>query len=121
MGDLSKNFSRIEFECNCKQCGFDTVDVELLKILQWLREVTGKVIYITSACRCPVHNANEGGSIHSQHLYGRAADIVVGNMGAKEVHDILDKNFAEYVSLGLYEEMNFVHVDTRTNGGKRWA
>ena len=33
MGDLTRNFSRNEFKCKC-ECGFDTVDYELVTILQ---------------------------------------------------------------------------------------
>ena len=55
MGDLSKNFSRSEFECSCG-CGFDDVSVELVELLQEIRDEIEEPIAITSACRCKEHN-----------------------------------------------------------------
>ena len=43
MGDLSENFSRHEFACKCG-CGNDTVDAELIRVLQSVRARFGKPI-----------------------------------------------------------------------------
>ena len=42
---MSKYFSRSEFSCNCG-CGFDTVDFELIQMLDGLRENFDKPIHI---------------------------------------------------------------------------
>lgn len=84
MGDVSQNFSRYEFACQCG-CGFDTVDAELVNfILEPTREHLVKKypernikIKVTSGCRCEERNKKEGGSDTSQHKEGKAADFYV--------------------------------------------
>ena len=76
MGDLSEHFSREEMACKCG-CGLDTVDAELLSLLEKIRAHFDRPITINSGCRCEAHNRAVGGSKNSQHLIGRAADIVV--------------------------------------------
>ena len=85
MTRLSINFTREEFRCkgeNCHptiagNCGFDTVDTELLRILENVRNHFDEPVTITSACRCMAHNESVGGAHNSQHTKGRAADIIV--------------------------------------------
>lgn len=117
MGDLSTNFSRKEFACNCG-CGFDTVSEKLVKALQTLRDIVGKPIIITSACRCEKKNKNVGGKKDSQHLLGTAADIQVDGMSTLRLATLADTipAFAKG-GVGLYK--TFVHVDVR-NGRARW-
>lgn len=116
MGDLSKNFSRHEFACKCG-CGFDTVDAELLRILQSVRDHFGRAVTITSACRCETHNARVGGTSGSQHLRGRAGDIVVSGVEPVMVADYINRMDSERNGIGRYSD--FTHVDTRT-GRARW-
>jgi uncharacterized protein YcbK (DUF882 family) len=117
MGDLSKHFSRHEFACKC-ECGFDTVDAELLIILEKVRERFGPVT-INSACRCKDHNAKVGGKPSSQHLLGRAADIAV-DYPSRLVFDYIDHQVLHHNSGGgLHEYPTFVHVDTRLKRA-RW-
>jgi len=112
MGDLTKNFSRSEFACKCG-CGFDTVDIVLINELQRLRDVLGP-IKINSACRCKEHNESVGGSKKSQHLLGRAADIVFdkGKL-VKAINEMSNWKGG----LGIYPY--FTHIDSR-NGKARW-
>lgn len=124
MGDLSKDFSRSEFACKCG-CGFDTVDAELIKILQAERDFLNQRITITSGCRCIEYNekvqkeANTNYipySSKSLHLQGRAADHV-----AEHNRPIDQHRFLKTLSpggLGLYK--TFVHVDTRSHESVRW-
>ncbi len=74
---LSKHFSRKEFKCKCGKCDYDTIDAELLVILEDVREHFGKPVIINSGNRCPTHNKNVGGATNSYHVRGRAADIVI--------------------------------------------
>lgn len=77
MGDLSKNFSRSEFRCHhCDR--LDLLDPELVKVLQRLRDAIGKPLRVVSGFRCCTANRQVGGIEHSQHLFGRAADIPRG-------------------------------------------
>lgn len=111
MDKLSLNFSRSEFACRCG-CGFDTVDIELLRILQKVRNHFVQSVHITSACRCPDHNEKVGGSRKSQHKLGRAADIIVAHIEPDDVADFLDGTMS-HGGIGRYS--TFTHVDTRTN------
>ena len=76
MGDVSKNFSRKEFACNCG-CGFAAVDIALLCGLQELRDIAGRGITISSGCRCEARNKKVGGASKSFHKFAMAADIVI--------------------------------------------
>ncbi|WP_269519465.1 D-Ala-D-Ala carboxypeptidase family metallohydrolase [Alteromonas sp. BMJM2] len=110
MNSIAKHFLRSEFACKCG-CGFDTVDVELLDILKWLRDYFGEPITITSGCRCVAHNAAEGGADQSFHLFGKAADIKVRNVSAREVYEALVENYT--YQFGFIEYSSWVHVDSR--------
>lgn len=113
---LTEHFFRSEFACKCG-CNFDTVDMGLLIILEQIREHFDKPVTVNSACRCPEHNAAVGGGKNSQHLYGRAADIVV-----EDIHPDLVHEFAEQIGVeGLGKYNTFTHVDSRTNGPARWG
>lgn len=124
MSFSSKYFSRKEFQCrgtNCGSnggnCGYNTVDYQLVRVLEDVREHFAKPVSINSGCRCEKHNASVGGSPKSQHLIGRAADIVVKNVDSSKVFDYLKIAYPNSLGLGLYD--TFVHVDTR-DGMARW-
>lgn len=116
MGDLTKNFSRSEFECSCG-CGFDDVDMELVEQLQEMRDELEASITITSACRCKAHNEAVGGAKASKHLLGIAADIIVNRCTTGFVYKYLDDKYPESHGIGKYK--SFVHFDVRTKKG-RW-
>lgn len=109
MGDLSKHFSRSEFACRCG-CGFDTVDSELIRILEEVREHFGQPVGIQSGCRCDAHNEKIGGAYKSQHKLGRAADIVVKHTEPDDVADYLA--VMDIGGVGRYS--TFSHADSRT-------
>lgn len=115
MGDISRHFNRSEFRCKgctadnpCERGGVDTVDVELVRTLEGIREYFGASVYINSGHRCPEHNAAVGGSPGSQHLLGRAADIRVEGVSPSQV-----ASFLGYLNGGVGEYQTFTHVDTR--------
>jgi len=114
---LSQHFSRSEFACKCG-CGFDTVDVELLRLLEEIREKYNQPITINSGCRCSNHNAAVGGSNNSQHLYGRAADIVVKQVLPEMAHAFIESKYSDKYGLGVYK--SWLHIDSRSNGPARW-
>ena len=122
MGDLSEHFSRWEFRCGGKisqgcpyKCGFDTVDVELLNVLEDLHEHFGhKTITVNCGCRCQIKNRNTSGAgKKSQHLYGRAADIVIAGVSADQVFLYLNAKYPNKYGMGSY--INFTHIDTRSS------
>lgn len=119
MGDLSKNFSRNEFTCLCG-CGQDTVDAELIMVLENLREkLFSRAIMILSGCRCQKHNDNMGGRPLSYHILGKAADIVVDGASSDIVVECLKDIYPERYGIGSYPKRKFIHVDVRTKKA-RW-
>ena len=114
---VSKDFSRSEFKCQCGECDCDTVDVELVQVLQDVRDHFGKPVRINSANRCSKHNARVGGSPNSQHPKGRAADIDVQDTSPQEVQAYLLSKYPDKYGIGCYD--SFTHIDTRTGKG-RW-
>lgn len=116
MGDISKHFNRTEFECHCG-CGLNTVDVELLQICEQVRLWNGdKPLHVDSGCRCPSHNHAVGGTKHSQHKLGRAADLKVDD--PQKIYDLLCQHYPGKFGFGLYK--TFVHVDSRSDA-TRWS
>jgi len=117
VGDLSDHFNRYEFKCHCG-CGFDTVDAELIKVLEILRDVLlGPRIMIYSGCRCISHNYAIGGSRMSQHIVGKAADIIVEGTRPSIVADCLIRTFPNHYGIGRYKM--FCHIDVRSKKA-RW-
>ena len=112
----SKYFKREEFACKCG-CGFDTVDTDTLEVLEDLRAFFEKPVIITSGCRCHKHNQSISGQLRSQHVYGRAADVVVKDIAPITVYSYLDGKYKDQYGLGKYD--TFTHVDTRSNKA-RW-
>lgn len=114
---LSGDFSRSEFKCNCGKCDYDTVDAELISVLQLLRDYIGQPIKITSGNRCPEHNANIGSSANSYHIRGRAADIQAEGASPQLIQEYLNSAYPDKFGIGSYA--SFTHIDTRTKKG-RW-
>ena len=75
---LSKNFKVKEFACND---GSDPIfiSMELVDLLQKIRDHFGKPVTINSAYRTVTKNKACGGATYSQHLYGTAADISISS------------------------------------------
>ena len=113
---LSKNFMSTEFDCHGSGCCTETlIDAGLVKYLQNIRNHFGQPVNISSAYRCPTHNAKvANASSQSKHMYGMAADIQVTNVAPAEV-----AKYAESIGvlgIGLYDtasDGHFVHIDTR--------
>jgi uncharacterized protein YcbK (DUF882 family) len=115
---LTQNFYRDEFACRCG-CGFDTVDIRLVEGLQRLRDsLGGAPITINSACRCVEHNRAVGGEANSQHLLGKAADIVVQGYRPGMVANAAN-TIAEFAQGGIGNYTSFTHLDVR-RGRARW-
>tara|TARA_R110002167_G_scaffold252882_8_gene459257 strand:- start:2540 stop:2935 length:396 start_codon:yes stop_codon:yes gene_type:complete len=129
MGDLTKNLSRHEFECECG-CGFDTVDFLLVDWLQkavehFSCEFSQDVyVVITGGNRCPEHNEVIGGSANSQHIYGRAADHKFYFKDSKQqidpeiVAEYYEEEYPNICGLGRYH--NRTHIDCRGSAA-RWG
>ena len=105
-----------EFRCKGSgQHAQNGMDNNLLLKLEELRyRLGGKAVVINSGYRTPAHNRRVGGASNSQHLYGKAADIVVRGVSPSRVYREADKLFN---GVGKYN--TFTHVDTR-NGKARF-
>ncbi len=112
----SQYFSRSEFACKCG-CGMNTIDYEVVRAAEVIREFFDRPVIITSGCRCPSHNRSVGGSRNSLHMSGRAADIVVEGVPAHVVQKYVEEEL-DMPGMGSYE--NFTHIDSR-NGIARWS
>ena len=120
-----KHFKRKEFACKCG-CGFDTVDYELAMVVDAIRSHFGKPTHVNSGCRCEAHNRKVGGKQRiqgkpnsgSQHLYGRAADILVDGVSPSLVAAWVKQEFPK-ISIGTYD--SFTHLDSRTGDPKFWG
>lgn len=107
---LSANFYRDEFACQCG-CGYDTVDAELLTVLQDVRDHFGKAVTINSAARCAAHNKAVGGAPTSQHLYAKAADFTVERISPSHVQAYLQGKYPNRYGVG--KGQTFTHIDVR--------
>jgi len=107
----SEYFTREEFACKCG-CGYATVDVDLLVVLEDVRTYFDSPVTINSACRCVSHNHSVGGSTKSKHLQGLASDIVVRDVNPERVYDYLYNKYPNSKGLGSYD--TFTHIDVRS-------
>lgn len=77
-------------------------------VLQPLRIKFGKPIIITSGYRCPKLNQLVGGVKNSQHLEGKAVDIVVKGMSPNDLIAFILKSGIEFDQ--LINEKTWVHI-----------
>ena len=113
---LHTHFKRKEFACKCG-CKFDTVDAELLYVLIKIRAEFNAIVHIYSGCRCKKHNEDIGGSLHSQHMQGRAADVAVAGIHPDIIADFLEDHYPDKYGIGRY--VGRTHIDTRPEKS-RW-
>lgn len=103
---VSDNFSLHEFECS--HCATVKLDPKIVDMVQKVRTHFGQAVYVSSGYRCPEHNKAVGGAKDSQHLYGKAADIVVRNVSPDKVAE-----YCEPFVDGLGRYRTFTHIDCR--------
>jgi len=120
---MTKNFNIDEFKCkgNLKGCKCEMPEdvykniQELAENLQIIRDELQEPIKVNSAWRCENYNRKIGGVSKSQHVKGKAADIVVKNLTPDEVANALDNlqqgGFIKSGGLGRYD--TFTHIDIR--------
>jgi uncharacterized protein YcbK (DUF882 family) len=117
---ITANFDSTEFDCKCG-CDMpeDVLDnIKLLALeLQKIRDYYNRSVRINSGYRCETYNKKIGGVKNSQHILGKAADIVVQDTEAFEVYDdvlyMIKTCGLDIGGLGKYE--TFTHVDIRNS------
>lgn len=116
--NLTKNFNILEF--HCKDGSEMPLEVfnnvtDLAVQLEIVRAHFNAPVTINSAYRSPVYNREAGGAPNSQHLSGRAADIVIDGVTPDEVADaiefLIDEGLLKEGGLGRYD--TFTHYDIR--------
>lgn len=86
---------------------------DLCAVLEAVRAKVGGVpLAITSGYRCPDHNKAVGGSPQSQHLLGKAADIV-SSVDPERVADAAEEVLVNRGGVLRYRRQRFTHVDIR--------
>jgi len=121
-----RHFKRSEFACKCK-CGYNTVDAELITVLEDLRQFCEHTpLIINSGCRCVEHNEKVQKdnnpdyipySSRSKHMLGIAADVVSRYKTPQEMYDYLVKKYPLCYGISAYSWG--VHIDVRSKKS-RW-
>jgi uncharacterized protein YcbK (DUF882 family) len=95
--------------------------IELIDNLNVLRQELGSPLYVNSGYRSPKHNKSIGGSLNSQHLTGKAADIRSNEYTPKQIKEKIEEliKVGKMKQGGLSAYNTFVHYDIRGNKA-RW-
>ena len=103
-----KNFVLDEFKCSC--CSEVKVDAAMIDLLQEARNELGP-LSITSAYRCPSHNASVSSTgAAGPHTTGHALDIAVKNSQHRK--QLIDWFTTKVTGLGVAK--SFIHIDNLT-------
>ena len=112
--DALKYFTRKELECHCG-CGRCEVDAFAVRALDGMRNALGFAMPLSSAYRCPEHNA-EVSHTHRKdgaHVRGVAFDILCS--GDKAYRIITAAHAFGFTRIGVQQrgpvEKRFIHID----------
>ena len=105
-GQITKHFSKKEFDC---QCGCDTGPINrvLVEKLEQARLEFGRGMKINSGIRCLHHNRKIGSKDTSSHIKCLAADV--GCTGMEDRHKLLSILLKYFKRVGVHK--HFIHVD----------
>ncbi len=119
---VGRHFKAHEFDCPCTHCEGTSIDPELVKLLDKLRDALRSPIQITSAYRCDWYQSDlkrrgyETAKGLSTHQMGQAADLLSGSLTGAELEAAARKVGFRAVGVGK----KFVHVDMRSDKDRRW-
>ena len=104
-----KNFAFEEFKCSC--CSKVKMDTAMLDLVQSARDELGP-LSITSAYRCPSHNASVSKTgENGPHTTGHALDI--GVKDSRHRKELIDYFATKVTGLGIAK--SFIHIDNLTH------
>lgn len=111
----TKNFTEAEVACRCG-CGM-TLAQDFLDKVQVLRDAVGFPTPVTSAARCPKHNAKVSSTgATGPHTTGRAIDLAVNR---ERAYVVLAAALASglFTGIGVQQKGSgrFVHLDDLPN------
>ena len=107
-------FTSAELACRCGQCE-PGIQPEFVVWLDRLREAVGRPLKLTSAYRCPAHDAAVGGN--GPHTTGLAVDIEA--VLAVTRHSVVTAALA-LGAHGVGVAKTFVHIDRIRPGGLQY-
>ena len=91
--------------------------MNLVKLLDEIREHYNSPLTITSGCRCTKHNAEVGGVQGSRHKLGKAADIKVKNIKTSDLlaycKELVSQGKARYTYTNNENMSGAVHIDIK--------
>lgn len=115
---LTINFNLSEFQSKDGSTMPSSVLInikQLANALQTIRGSIGVPLNINSAYRSPEHNKRVGGSLKSQHLLGKAADLSNSKLPpaqlAEVIEELISGGYIPEGGIGIYN--TFVHYDIR--------
>lgn len=122
---ITDHFIRQEFDCRdgteYPSKWIQERLVPLCNALEIIRHASGGTIHIISGYRTEKHNKRVGGASSSQHLTGRAVDMMSKEMSALKLGALIETLIAEKMipdgGLGVYR--NWIHYDQRGSRA-RW-
>lgn len=112
---MKSYFRPEEFRCRCGRQDCDApkdVAPALLDALNWLRELWGHPITVTSGLRCRYWNERSGGKPDSEHMTGEAADIACVDSATR--YALLKRIFALKLVSRIGIGATFLHLGVST-------
>ncbi|MEO5379028.1 MAG: D-Ala-D-Ala carboxypeptidase family metallohydrolase [Magnetococcus sp. DMHC-6] len=114
------HFSKEELSCHC-QCGRMEMDSDFMARLEELRVAYGKPMKLSSAYRCPTHNAKTSSTgTMGPHTTGKAVDIAVSGAEAYKLLVLALQH--GFNGIGISQKgshsTRFIHIDTLPNDPK---
>ena len=108
--NLTKNFRASEFLCPC--CKTALIDVEMVVVVQAIRDFLDKTVTVNSGWRCPTHNKEVGGAEFSVHLRGGAADLT-WSTAKRDLKSEMFRNIIRKIPgiKGIGWGKSFMHID----------
>lgn len=111
-------------ELKCKHCGSNKMDQDFLNWLDKVREEYGKPMKLSSAYRCPEHNAKVSSTgRNGPHTTGKAVDVLVSGKDAHALTMIALKKGA--TGLGVRQngahDGRFLHLDCLQGPTRPWV
>lgn len=112
-------FSSEELKCKCgtPECDAKEMDPRFLLRADRIRHRMGRPLQVTSARRCSKHNMIVGGSPRSQHLKGKAMDLIIGF----EEHSKFLQICREEGITGIGRATTWCHIDDREGELRTWT
>jgi len=121
MGNLSENFNKEQFACQCGQCNKELrISLTLIGILEDLVAFKKLPIKIKKGYVCGSTQDQADIVKKNYHALGKAVDISVEPGKLIETFRYLE-TFPEINGLGINIKENFIHIDLRDKEPIKWV